>query len=35
MQFKTLNDNLVAYRYRKGAGPVVVFSNSLGSDQSI
>ena len=35
MQFKTLNDNLVAYRYRKGAGPVVVFANALGSDQSI
>jgi 3-oxoadipate enol-lactonase/4-carboxymuconolactone decarboxylase len=35
MQFKTLNDNLTAYRYRAGAGPIVVFINSLGSDQSI
>jgi len=35
MQFKTLNENLTAYRYRAGAGPVVVFINSLGSDQSI
>ena len=35
MQFKTLNDNLVAYRHRTGAGPVVGFANSLGSDQSI
>ncbi|MFT7105581.1 MAG: 3-oxoadipate enol-lactonase/4-carboxymuconolactone decarboxylase [Yoonia sp.] len=35
MLFKTLNENLVAYRHRSGAGPVVVFANSLGSDQSI
>ena len=35
MQFKTLNDNLVAYRHRPDAGPVVVFANALGSDQSI
>lgn len=35
MQFKTLNDNLIAYRQRTGVGPTVVFANSLGSDQSI
>lgn len=35
MLFKTLNDNLIAYRHRAGTGPVVVFANSLGSDQSI
>lgn len=35
MRYKTLNDTLIAYHYRAGTGPVVVFANSLGSDQSI
>ena len=35
MEYKTLNGNLVAYRFRPGSGPVYVFANSLGSDQSI
>lgn len=35
MQFKTLNNNLIAYNYRSGTGPTLVFANSLGSDQSI
>ena len=35
MQALTLNKQLIAYRYRQGGGPTVVFANSLGSDQSL
>lgn len=35
MNYKTLNEHLMAYHNRAGVGPVVVFINSLGSDQSI
>ena len=36
MQAITLNDRVLAYRHRTGGGgPCVVFSNSLGSDQSL
>ena len=35
MQAITLNDQLIAYRHRRGGGRTVVFANSLGSDQSL
>lgn len=35
MDFKTCNGTLIAYRYRRGVGPVVVCAHALGCDQSI
>ena len=35
MDFSRCNGTLIAHRYRRGAGPIVVFAHALGCDQTI